>query len=378
MLILVMIGLNGKGQSVTALPDSVLSQCCLEVTLLNGNVTTVDWVFVQYITRDGTGTKLFVEYAPNFGGIQWETQIRIQDDFDEVIERSKFIMLPFTVATTDYGIHRNWIANIEENTTTGGTWIYGRFGTPTKRKFSAVEDYETLKALLLACRPRAIVVAENGLYTEGDTVRMGGILIENTRIETDTFDFEMIDTLTSMAFGIDHNGVYGDTTFYAGRRWGSFRNLMSIGRDYWFHEAIDTVSGDKTHILSGLDAFGVPSFDVVTSNGSGTKRAQFQQYRDSGFWTMKDSDTNPNYTQSFFISPTSVGFGNSESGGGEPGNGVSVIAYGSGTADEYIAITTRGVDNSTATVGQFLQLQDVLTGEVDFATIDLSAYLPIA
>ena len=97
LLILVMIGLNGKGQSVTALPDSVLSQCCLEVTLLNGNVTTVDWVFVQYITRDGTGTKLFVEYAPNFGGIQWETQIRIQDDFDDVLERSKFIVIPFSL-----------------------------------------------------------------------------------------------------------------------------------------------------------------------------------------------------------------------------------------------------------------------------------------
>lgn len=375
LLILVMIGLNGKGQSVTALPDSVLSQCCLEVTLLNGNVTTVDWVFIQYITRDGTGTKLFVEYAPNFGGIQWETQIRIQDDFDEVIERSKFIILPFTVATTDYGIHRNWIANIEENTTTGGTWIYGRFGTPTKRKFSAVEDYETLKALLLACRPRAIVVAENGLYTEGDTVRIGGILIENTRIETDTFDFEMIDVLTSTAFGIDHNGVYGDTTFYAGRRWGSFRNLMTISRTAWLHEMQDTTSGERTTILSGLDAFNVPSFEVRTRNGSSSKIAIFQQYKDFGFWLMDDQDTNPNYTQSFILSPTAVGFGSSESSGGEPGNGVSIFANGSGSGDEYISIITKGVDNSTATVGQFLQLQDVLTGEVEYATVDLSSYI---
>ena len=81
--------------------------------------------------------------------IQWETQIRIQNDFDDVLEQSKFIVIPFTVGSTDYGINRNWIANIEENTTTGGTWIYGRFGTPTKRKFSAVEDYETMKNLLL-------------------------------------------------------------------------------------------------------------------------------------------------------------------------------------------------------------------------------------
>jgi len=379
LLILVMIGLNGKGQSVTTLPDSVLSQCCLEVTLLNGNVTTVDWVFIQYITRDGTGTKLFVEYAPNFGGIQWETQIRIQDDFDEVIERSKFIILPFTVATTDYGIHRNWIANIEENTTTGGTWIYGRFGTPAKRKFSAVEDYPTLKALLLACRPRAIVVAENGLYTEGDTVRMGGILIENTRIQTDTFDWEMIDTLTSTAFGIDHNGVYGDTTFYAVRRWGSWRSLLSVGRQYQYSQIIDTVGGERVQTYSGVDILGTPYISIVAYGNPLDDYSEFYHSRNFSYWLMKDVVDNPNYTASFSLNSNSVGFGMGEIGGpGEPGNGVSIFAYGSGTADEFIGITTRGVDNSTATVGQFLQLQDVLTGEVEFATIDLSGYLEIA
>lgn len=377
LLILVMIGLNGKGQSVTALPDSVLSQCCLEVTLLNGNVTTVDWVFIQYITRDGTGTKLFVEYAPNFGGIQWETQIRIQDDFDAVIERSKFIILPFTVGSTDYGIHRNWIANIEENTTTGGTWIYGRFGTPTKRKFSAVEDYETLKALLLACRPRAIVVAENGLYAEGDTVRMGGILIEDTRIETNAYNFQVKDTLTSQEFGIDYNTPgTNDTTAYWARRTGSFRNIMQMGSKYWKHEITDTVSGLYSRFSHFYNSLGEPFLQHLIFNPSdplgGTSWSLFERANIS--LTVSKEDTNPYYTHGLLITPTQSSIGNNESGSGDPGNGVSMGAIGYGTT-EFLFLKTKNVDGNTATVGQFLQLRDSITGEVEFATIDLSPYI---
>jgi hypothetical protein len=380
LLILVMIGLNGKGQSVTALPDSVLSQCCLEVTLLNGNVTTVDWVFIQYITRDGTGTKLFVEYAPNFGGIQWETQIRIQDDFDEVIERSKFIILPFTVGSTDYGIHRNWIANIEENTTTGGTWIYGRFGTPTKRKFSAVEDYETLKNLLLACRPRAIVVAENGLYTEGDTVRMGGFLIENTTITTEGYNWMMKDTLSKTEFGIDYlTAETGDTTVYWGRRSGSVRQMMQMGNRYWYNTMKDTLGGlfsDLTHSWNAGNPF--LKYLIFNPLDPNSGSVQFQIQRDNSFLIMSNETTNPYYTPGWIVTNNSVQIGVNESGSGDPGNGVLMGAFGDGTSNEYLFMITKNVDNNIATNGQFLQLIDDTNGKVEFATIDLSAYLPIA
>jgi len=384
LLILVMIGLNGKGQSVTALPDSVLSQCCLEVTLLNGNVTTVDWVFIQYIARDGSGTKLFVEYAPNFGGIQWETQIRIQDDFDDVIERSKFIILPFTVGSTDYGIHRNWIANIEENTTTGGTWIYGRFGTPTKRKFSAVEDYDTMKDLLLACRPRAIVVAENGLYTEGDTVRMGGFLIENTSITTEGYNWQMKDTLSSAEFGLDYSSPFGDTSVYSARRTGKWRLLNTMGRRYWgvFMEDTTGVSGIDNRIVhsfyTGTDD---PYIEIYSKSGTGSNIALnwFINSSYGGSWTYKDAVSNPYYTHGFSTNQFGTVMGSGESGTGDPGNGVQITTNGYGIgADEWIGIRTKGVDNGTATVSQFLQLQDATTGKVEFATIDLSAYLPIS
>lgn len=369
-----MLGISGKGQSVTALPDSVLSQCCLEVTLLNGNVTTVDFVFIQYMTRDGSGTKIFVEYAPNFGGIQWETQIRIQDDFDEVIQRSKFIMLPFTVATTDYAINRNWIANIETNATTGGTWIYGRFGTPTKRKFSAVEDYSTMKALLLACRPRAIIIAENGLYTEGDTVRLGGVLIEPTRIESNTHPFTLIDTLTSQSFGLTYNSVYSDTAVYFARRWGKWRNLFQQGRNYASTIIEDTTGGDFIDWTIATNAFSEPNLSFKVGNNSQSKLSWLTAQKNSVSWIVKDADTNPYYTHSFTISPTGIAFGNNESGSGDPGNGVSWGASGFGTT-EYLWAKTKAVDNNTATVGQFLQLKNVTTGEVDFASVDLSPYL---
>lgn len=380
LLILVMIGLNGKGQSVTALPDSVLSQCCLEVTLLNGNVTTVDWVFIQYITRDGTGTKLFVEYAPNFGGIQWETQIRIQDDFDEILERSKFIMLPFTVGSTDYAINRNWIANIEENTTTGGTWIYGRFGTPTKRKFSAVEDYQTLKRLLLACRPRAIVVAENGLYTEGDTVRMGGFLIENTTITTEGYNWMMKDTLSSVEFGLDYNTPETlDTTVYWGRRSGSVRQMVQLGNRYWYNTMKDTVGGlfsDLTTSWNSGDPFlRYQVFNPLNPN-SGT--VWFQVQKNNTFLIMSNETTNPYYTPGISITDNNIQIGVNENGSGDPGNGVLMGAFGDGTSNEYLFMVTKGVDNNTATNGQFLQLVDNTNGKVEFATIDLSGYLEIA
>jgi hypothetical protein len=379
LLILVMIGLNGKGQSVTALPDSVLSQCCLEVTLLNGNVTTVDWVFIQYITRDGTGTKLFVEYAPNFGGIQWETQIRIQDDFDEVLERSKFIMLPFTVGSTDYAINRNWIANIEENTTTGGTWVYGRFGTPTKRKFSAVEDYETLKNLLLACRPRAIVVAENGLYTEGDTVRMGGFLIEPTTITTEGYNWQMKDTASTVEFGIDYNTPgSGDTTAYFARRFGVYRQLMAMGRTYWEHRLEDTtgVTDKRGYIINALDSEGNPYASIYSQGDNYSSWLLQGSFGNS--WTFKDLVINPYYTFSVAMSPYSAVLGASESGTSDPGNGVSVSANGYGIgADEWIGIRTKNVDNGLAHPGQFLQLVDSITGKVEYATLDLSSYLEI-
>lgn len=377
LLILVMIGLNGKGQSVTALPDSVLSQCCLEVTLLNGNVTTVDWVFIQYITRDGTGTKLFVEYAPNFGGIQWETQIRIQDDFDGVLERSKFIMLPFTVGSTDYAINRNWIANIEENTTTGGTWVYGRFGTPTKRKFSAVEDYETLKNLLLACRPRAIIVAENGLYTEGDTVRMGGFLIEPTTITTEGYNWQMKDTASTVEFGIDYNTPgSGDTTAYFARRFGVYRQLMTMGRTYWEHRLEDTtgVTDKRGYIINALDSESNPYASIYSQGDNYSSWLLQGSFGNS--WTFKDLVINPYYTFSVAMSPYSAVLGASESGTGDPGNGVSVSANGYGIgADEWIGIRTKNVDNGLAHPGQFLQLVDSLSGKVEFATIDLSPYV---
>ena len=384
LLILVMIGLNGKGQSVTALPDSVLSQCCLEVTLLNGNVTTVDWVFVQYITRDGTGTKLFVEYAPNFGGIQWETQIRIQDDFNDVLERSKFIVIPFTVGSTDYGINRNWIANIEENTTTGGTWIYGRFGTPTKRKFSAVEDYETMKNLLLVCRPRAIVVAENGLYTEGDTVRMGGFLIENTKIRTAGYNWQMKDDISSAEFGLDYSSPFGDTAVYSARRTGKWRLLNTMGRKYWgvFMEDTTGVSGIENRIVhsfyAGTDD---PYVDIYSSSGTGSNKA-FSWFTNSsygGSWAYKDGASNPYYTHSFSTNQFGTVMGSSEGGTGDPGNGVQITTNGYGIgADEWIGIRTKNVDNRLAHPGQYLSLVDSITGKVEFATIDLSAYLPIS
>jgi len=380
LLILVMIGLNGKGQSVTALPDSVLSQCCLEVTLLNGNVTTVDWVFVQYITRDGTGTKLFVEYAPNFGGIQWETQIRIQDDFDDVLERSKFIVIPFTVGSTDYGINRNWIANIEENTTTGGTWIYGRFGTPTKRKFSAVEDYETMKNLLLACRPRAIVVAENGLYTEGDTVRMGGFLIEPTTITAEGYNWQMKDTLSSAEFGLDYlTPETGDTTVYWGRRSGSVRQMVQMGNRYWYNTMKDTVGGlfsDLTMTWNSGDPFLKYLVFNPLSPTSGTAWVQVQ--RDNSFLLVSNETINPYYTAGWTVTSNSAQIGVNESGSGDPGNGVVMGAFGDGTSNEYLFMVTKAVDNNTATNGQYLQLVDNTNGKVEFATIDLSAYLPIA
>lgn len=385
LLILVMIGLNGKGQSVTALPDSVLSQCCLEVTLLNGNVTTVDWVFIQYITRDGTGTKLFVEYAPNFGGIQWETQIRIQDDFDDVLERSRFIMLPFTVGSTDYAINRNWIANIEENTTTGGTWVYGRFGSPTKRKFSAVEDYETLKNLLLACRPRAIAVAENGLYTEGDTVRMGGFLIEPTTITTEGYNWQMKDTLSSAEFGLDYDSPWsGDTVVYWARRAGKFRQITEMGRRYWANVIEDTtgVTGIENKIIMGFYAASDdPYIDIVSRSGLGAnaKINWFINSYSGGIWIYKDGASNPYYTHGFSTSQFGAVMGSSESGTGDPGNGVSVSVNGYGVgADEWIGIRTKNVDNGIATAGQFLSLVDVVTGKVEFATLDLSPYLEIA
>ncbi len=379
LLILVMIGLNGKGQSVTALPDSVLSQCCLEVTLLNGNVTTVDWVFIQYITRDGTGTKLFVEYAPNFGGIQWETQIRIQDDFDNVLERSKFIVIPFTVGSTDYGINRNWIANIEENTTTGGTWIYGRFGTPTKRKFSAVEDYETMKNLLLACRPRAIVVAENGLYTEGDTVRMGGFLIENTSITTEGYNWQMKDTLSSVEFGLDYlTPETLDTTVYWARRHGSLRQMVQLGRRYYYNSMRDTTGGlysDFTHSWNAGDPF--LQYQTFNPSAPTTGTAWFKIQKDNSFLNLSNDATNPYYSLGWAVTNSTATLGASESGSGDPGNGVVMGAYGFGTT-EFLFMKTKAVDAGTATNGQFLQLIDNSSGEVDFATIDLSAYLPIS
>lgn len=379
LLILVMIGLNGKGQSVTALPDSVLSQCCLEVTLLNGNVTTVDWVFIQYVTRDGTGTKLFVEYAPNFGGIQWETQIRIQDDFDDVLERSKFIVIPFTVGTTDYGINRNWIANIEENTTTGGTWIYGRFGTPTKRKFSAVEDYETMKNLLLACRPRAIVVAENGLYTEGDTVRMGGFLIENTSITTEGYNWQMKDTLSGVEFGLDYlTPETLDTTVYWARRHGSLRQMVQLGRRYYYNSMRDTTGGlysDLTHSWNAGDPF--LQYQVFNPSAPTTGTAWFKVQKDNSFLNLSNDSTNPYYSLGWAVTNSTATLGASESGSGDPGNGVVMGAYGFGTT-EYLFMKTKTVDAGTATAGQYLQLINASSGEVDFATIDLSAYLEIA
>lgn len=382
LLILVMIGLNGKGQSVTALPDSVLSQCCLEVTLLNGNVTTVDWVFIQYITRDGTGTKLFVEYAPNFGGIQWETQIRIQDDFDDVIARSKFIILPFTVGSTDYGINRNWIANIEENTTTGGTWIYGRFGTPAKRKFSAVEDYETMKNLLLACRPRAIIVAENGLYTEGDTVRMGGFLIEPTKIRTEGYNWQMKDNASSVEFGIDYSSPWSsDTVVYWAKRTGKYRHVMEMGDRYWANVIEDTTGAQFYGRLEHSWDTGInsPALRYTAFDLSGLRALLFSITLDDGFRvTFTNDATNPVYTPGLIISDSQASLGVNESGSLYPGNGPQIGVIGYGAGNELVFIKTKKVDDVTASVGQFLQLKDLITGEVEFATIDLSGYLEIS
>jgi hypothetical protein len=385
LLILVMLGISGKGQSITALPDSVLSQCCLEVTLLNGNVTTVDFIFIQYMTRDGSGTKIFVEYAPNFGGIQWETQIRIQDDFDEVIERSKFIMLPFTVATTDYAINRNWIANIETNATTGGTWIYGRFGTPTKRKFSAVEDYSTMKALLLACRPRAIIVAENGLYAEGDTVRLGGVLIEPTRVELDGYPITFIDTLAKQSFGIGEgnvSGYFGDTIGYFARRVGKFRQMITQGNRYNEMIIRDTINanGDYAQFYQGLYTGNKPYMflDATNSEFDG-KFSRVSIDADSVYLDNRPYLSSIDaYTRYSVAKSGKSAIGVKE---GEPsitGSGVELGAYGygiGGGASEYLFMRTKAVDNSTATVGQFLQLKNVTTGEVDFASVDLSPYL---
>jgi len=388
LLILVMIGLNGKGQSVTALPDSVLSQCCLEVTLLNGNVTTVDWVFIQYITRDGTGTKLFVEYAPNFGGIQWETQIRIQDDFDDVLERSKFIVIPFTVGSTDYGINRNWIANIEENTTTGGTWIYGRFGTPTKRKFSAVEDYETMKNLLLACRPRAILIAENGLYTEGDTVRMGGFLIEPTRIQLEGYPITFIDTMANQSFGIGEgnvSGYFGDTIGYFSRRVGKFRQMITQGNRYNQIIIRDTTNslGDYAEFYQGLYTGNKPYMflDATNSEVDG-KFSRVSIDFDSVYLENRPYLSSVDaYTRYSVAKSGKSSIGVREGELLITGSGVELGAYGYGIgsgASEYLFMKTKAVDNGTASVGQYLKLLNTSTGEVDFATIDLSAYLPIA
>ena len=92
---------------------------------------------------------------------------------------------------------------------------------------------------------------------------------------------------------------------------------------------------------------------------------------------MSNETTNPYYTPGLSITNNNINIGVNESGSGDPGNGVGLGAYGFGTT-EYLYMITRGVDNSTATAGQYLKLINASSGEVDFATIDLSAYLPIS
>lgn len=183
--------------------------------------------FVLYVRDNGTGCQLAVQYATQTGNpypVKPTINIRLLDDYNTIIDQGGSGLVQFTQNSVEFSVNRDWVEAVYEGTT-GGAVIVIR---DARTRFLTDESYATIRARFIVCPPTGgqdtfLIDAENGLYIANDTiVRLGGILIEDTRIETDTFDFEMIDRLTSTAFGIDHNSVYGDTTFYAARRWGGF------------------------------------------------------------------------------------------------------------------------------------------------------------
>jgi hypothetical protein len=340
--------------------------------------------FVLFIRDNNTdGCQLYVQYATQTGNpypVKPSTIIRLLDDYNDIVDQGASGLVPFLQNGVNFSVNRDWVESVYEGSG-GRAMIVIRDG---RTRFLTDESYAIIRARFIVCPPTFppsyLIDAENGLYVANDTtVRMGGFLIENTTITTEGYNWMMKDTLSSVEFGIDYlTPDTGDTTVYWGRRSGSVRQMMQMGNRYWYNIMKDTVGGLYSDFTISW-ASGDPILKYVVFNplapNSGT--VWFQLQKDNAFLVMSNETTNPYYTPSLSMTNSSVQIGVNESGSGDPGNGVGMGAYGFGTT-EYLYMITKGVDDNTATTGQFLQLINETSGEVDFATIDLSGYLPIS
>ncbi len=340
--------------------------------------------FVLFIRdNDTSGCQLYVQYSTQTGNpypVKPSTIIRLLDDYNDIIDQGASGLVPFLQNGVNFSVNRDWVEAVYEGSG-GRAMIVIRDG---RTRFLTDESYAIIRARFIVCPPTLppsyLINAENGLYVANDTtVRMGGFLIENTSITTEGYNWQMKDTLSSVEFGLDYlTPETLDTTVYWARRHGSLRQIVQLGRQYYYNSMRDTTGGlysDFTHSWNNGDPFlQYQIFNPLDVN-SGT--AWFKIQKDNAFLVMSNETTNPYYTPGLSITNNNINIGVNESGSGDPGNGVGMGAYGFGIT-EYLYMITKAVDNGTATNGQYLQLIDNSSGEVDFVTIDLSAYLPIA
>jgi len=338
--------------------------------------------FVLWIRDNGTGCQLAVQYATQTGNpfpVKPSTIIRLLDDYNDIIDQAGAGVVEFTQNSVEFAVNRDWVEAVYEGSS-GGAIIVIRDG---RTRFLTDESYAIIRARFIVCPPTGppsyLINAENGLYVANDTtVRMGGFLIENTSITTEGYNWQMKDTLSSVEFGLDYlTPETLDTTVYWARRHGTLRQMVQLGRRYYYNSIRDTVGGlysDFTHSWNAGDPF--LQYQVFNPLAPNSGTAWLKVQKDNAFLAMSNETTNPYYTLGWTVSNNSATIGASESGSGDPGNGVVMGAYGFGTT-EYLFMKTKAVDAGTATNGQFLQLIDNSSGEVDFATIDLSGYLEI-
>lgn len=340
--------------------------------------------FVLWIRDNGTGCQLAVQYATQTGNpfpAKPAVNIRLLDDYNDIIDQAGAGVVEFTQNSVEFAVNRTWVEAVYEGSS-GGAIIVIRDG---RTRFLTDESYAIIRARFIVCPPTYppsyLINAENGLYVANDTtVRMGGFLIEPTTITTEGYNWMMIDTLTTASFGLDYvSPETGDTTIYFARRWGSIRHLMQMGRGYWSNNLTDTLNGLYSQIYHSWNN-GDPNWSHLIFDPSNPNSASMwaQWYRDRVSIIVTEKTVNPNYTPNLLITPDQISIGVTEDGGPSPGTGVQMGASGYGTDTEFLFLRTRNVDDNTATNGQFLQLVDNMNGEAEWATIDLSGYLPIA
>jgi hypothetical protein len=345
--------------------------------------------FVLWIRDNGTGCQLAVQYATQTGNpfpVKPSTIIRLLDDYNDIIDQAGAGVVEFTQNSVNFAVNRDWVEAVYEGSS-GGAIIVIRDG---RTRFLTDESYAIIRARFIVCPPTGppsyLIDAENGLYVANDTtVRMGGFLIENTRVQLEGYPLTFIDTTAKQSFGVGAGtlpGYLGDTVGYFARRSGGFRQFILQGNRYNQIVIRDTSSvfGDYAEIYQGLYFGDKPFmyFDVTDREFDGkisriSIDADSVSFRNSPYLSSIDA-----YIRYFTAKAGRISMGAIEGELGITGTGVEMGAYGYGVgggASEYLFMKTKAVDNGTASVGQYLKLLNTSTGEVEFATIDLSGYL---